>query len=96
MTIPSVGIFSPGFTSMISFITTSFAEISFTCPFRITLAIVGLKSNSFLTDAELLFFIASSMYFPKSTKAMMTADTSKYTSRSLTGNSPGKNRTKTL
>ncbi|HEU4821792.1 MAG TPA: hypothetical protein VFS97_00045 [Nitrososphaeraceae archaeon] len=46
----------------------------------ITRAIAGLKSKSFLTDAELLFFMASSMYFPNSTKAIITADTSKYTS----------------
>src|ERR687892_362832 len=46
-------------------------------PLRITLAIAGLRSKSLRTDAELLFLMASSMYFPRSTKAMITAETSK-------------------
>ena len=98
ITSPSVGIFSPGFTMTVSPTITDSAGTSISAPSRITCAFAGFKSMSLRTAAEERFLIISSMYLPSSTNAMMTALTSKYTSRSstFTGRTSGKKITAML
>ncbi len=77
ITSPSAGIFSPGFTITVSPAMTDSAGTSISCPARTTCAVAGFRSISLRTAAEERFLIISSMYLPSSTKAMMTAETSK-------------------
>ena len=77
VTLPSVGIFSPGRTTTSSETMMLSAGISTSLPSRITCATAGLRSSRRRTAAEDFFLMISSMYLPSSTKAMMTADTSK-------------------
>ena len=53
------------------------ARISVSIPSLIIRAIDGLRSSNFLTADELFFLIASSIYFPSKTNAIITAETSK-------------------
>jgi len=61
-------------------------------------AVAGCRSSSRRTAAEERCLMISSMYLPIKTKAITTADTSKYTPRSSipTGNQLGTNTTTTL
>ena len=98
ITSPSVGTFSPGLTMTTSPTITDSAGTSISTLSRTTCACAGLRSMSLRTAADERFLIISSMYLPSSTKAMITALTSKYTSRSstFTGSTSGKNTTTTL
>ena len=98
LTTPSVAMRWPGRTTTVSPTITLSAGTSISTPPRTTFAVAGFKSSSLRTAADECFLMISSMYLPSNTKAMMTADTSKYTSRSstFTGSTSGKNSTATL
>ena len=74
---PSVAMRSPGRTTTVSPTITCSAGISASSPPRITCAVAGFRSSSLRTAAEECFLMISSMYLPSSTKAMITAETSK-------------------
>ena len=76
-TTPSVAMRSPGRTTIVSPTISCSAGISTSSPPRSTWAVAGLRSSSLRTAAEECFLMISSMYLPSSTKAMITAETSK-------------------
>ena len=74
---PSTGIFAPGFTSTMSFSSTSSIDISISFPFLITVAVFGASPISFLIASEVLPFDTASMDLPRSMSVIMTPAVSK-------------------
>ena len=94
MIIPSVGIFSPLFTSTMSFGFKLLANTIFIFLFSsIKLAFTGAKFISFFKKSLAFSFEFSSKYLPKSTKVMITEAPSKYRNLKFSGNKCGKKTT---
>ena len=72
VTIPSTGIFSPGFIRIKSFINTSFMGINSSFPFLTTVISFGCKSINFFIADEALVFALSSRKRPSKINVMIT------------------------
>jgi hypothetical protein len=77
VTVPSMGIFSPGLTRITSPTCTWSIDMSVSLPSFMTRAIVGCSSRSLRIEAAERRRINSSMYLPSSTKARMPMATSR-------------------
>jgi len=77
-TTPSVGIFSPGLTRMMSPTLSSSTGISSVDPFLITVAERGLKPASFLIACEVLDFARASRNLPSIMSVTIMDEPSKY------------------
>ena len=78
-TVPSVGMRSPGRTSITSPATRSEDFTLTSTPSLMTLASSGAVSSSFLTESSVLNLERASTYFPTLTRAMIIAAESKHT-----------------
>jgi hypothetical protein len=78
LTIPSTGIFVPGFTSTVSPGITSSTGISLSSPFSMIIAVFGARPISFLIASPVRPFDAASRDLPSRISAMITPAVSKY------------------